>query len=69
VGYAVEMGSAIHCISPLRSDNSDSFQVGFYAGSRGCRRQTSIVDQEGLILNGCIGNELIARNLVTRDVK
>jgi len=69
VGCAVEMGGTIHCISPLGSDNSGIFQVGFYAGSRGCGRQTSMVDQEGLVLNGCIGNELIATNLVTRDVK
>ena len=60
------MSRTIHGVAPLRGNNSYPSKMGFY--SRGCdiRRKSGVVDKEGFLLNGRIGQAIVSRDLKGR---
>lgn len=65
------MRRAVHCVSPLRTHHADSVEVGFDYGGVGGRGgvKGGMVDQEGFVLDGGVGDEVEGGDLVSGDAE
>ena len=65
----VEMRLAVHSVSPLRVHDPNAGKMTFNSRSRSTRMECRVVDEEGLLLNGCIRYEVESGNLILCDAK
>ena len=66
----MEVCRAIHCVSPLRRHYSDTVEMGFDRGGIGRGGEESgVVDEQRLLLDGCIGYQIESGDLVRGDAE
>lgn len=70
VSCTVEVRGVIHCIAPLRGDDANLADVRFNPVRGGvCRDKGGVVDDEGLGVEGRVGDEVVSWNLVFGDAE
>lgn len=57
---AVEVRGAVHGVAPLRYHNADGCEMCLDLRSRWRGGYACVVDQQGLALDGCVGEETVA---------
>ena len=65
----MEVARGVHGVSPLCIDHSDRCKVGFNRRGRSTRMKTRVVNQQGSLLDGSVGNSTEGRNLMCRNAK
>lgn len=81
VGGAVEVGGVVHCVAPLGGDDADGAEMGLdgiggggRGGGGGCGGSLfggkgGVVDDEGLGVEGRVGEEVVGWDEVLRDAE